>query len=58
VQTNWIVISGAPSAGKTTLIEQLDILKFNTALEPTRLYMDQEFAKGKNVKDIRKDQKK
>jgi len=58
VQTNWIVIAGAPSSGKTSLIEQLDTLRFNTALEPARLYMDQEFAKGKSIKDIRKDRKK
>ena len=57
-QTNWVVITGAPSAGKTTLIEQLANKDFNIALEPARLYLDQEFAKGRNILDIRKDQKK
>ena len=58
VQTNWHVIAGAPSAGKSTLIEQLANEGFNTAPEPARLYMDQEFAKRRTIRDIRKDQKK
>ena len=57
VNTNWHVIAGAPSAGKTTLIELLAGMGFATALEPARLYMDQEFAKGRTIQDIRKDQK-
>ncbi len=58
MQTNWVIIAGAPSAGKTTLIEKLANKGFKTALEPARLYMDQEFAKGQTIKDIRKDQKR
>jgi predicted ATPase len=58
VQTNWIVIAGAPSAGKTTLIELMTEKGFRTAPEPARLHMDQEFAKGRTIQDIRKDQKK
>ena len=58
MQTNWVVIAGAPSAGKTTLIEQLANKGYNITLEPARLYLDQEFAKGRNIQDIRKDQKK
>ena len=58
MQTNWHVIAGAPSAGKSTLIEQLANKGYNTAPEPARLYMDQEFAKGRTIRDIRKDQKK
>ena len=58
VQTNWHVIAGAPSAGKSTLIEDLSNQGFNTAPEPARLYMDHEFAKGRTIQEIRKDRKK
>lgn len=58
VHTNWHVIAGAPSAGKTTLVDQLAQLGFKTAPEPARLYMDQEFAKGRTIQEIRKDRKK
>jgi predicted ATPase len=58
IQTNWHVIAGAPSAGKTTLIELFGQRGFNTAPEPPRLYMDAEFAKGRTIQEIRQDQKK
>ncbi len=57
-QTNWHVIAGAPSAGKTTLIKLLSDQGFKTAPEPARLYMDAEFAKGRTIQEIRQDQKK
>jgi predicted ATPase len=58
VQTNWHVIAGAPSAGKTTLVNQLAELGFQTAPEPARLYLDGEIAKGRKIQEIRKEHRK
>lgn len=56
-QTNWHVIAGAPSAGKTTLIELFAQKGFNTRPEPPRLYLDKEIAKGRTVQQIRAEEK-
>jgi predicted ATPase len=53
VQTNWIVIGGAQSCGKTTLIGQLAEKGFRTAPEGARLYLEAEMARGRTVHEIR-----
>jgi predicted ATPase len=53
VQTNWHVITGAPSCGKTTLIDQLASMGFQTVPEIARQYIEGEVAKGRTVKEIR-----
>jgi predicted ATPase len=55
VQTNWHVITGAPSCGKTTLINQLAEKEFQTVPETARLYIKREIAKGKTIHPIRAD---
>ena len=55
VQTNWHVITGAPSSGKTTLIEQLADKGFQTAPEVARQYFERELAKGRTIDEIRED---
>ncbi len=52
VQTNWQVITGAPSCGKTTLIEQLASQGFRTVPETARLYIQREMAKGRMIHPI------
>lgn len=52
VQTNWHVISGAPSCGKTTLIDQLANQGFQTVPETPHLYIEREMAKGRTIHDI------
>jgi predicted ATPase len=42
VQTNWHVITGAPSSGKTTLIDQLAAKGFRTVPEGARLYIERD----------------
>jgi len=49
VQTNWHVITGAPCSGKTTLINQLANLNFQTGLEAARQYFEIETAKGRTI---------
>jgi predicted ATPase len=53
VQTNWHVITGAPSCGKTTLVDQLAAKGFQTTPEGARLYIETEIAKGRTIDEIR-----
>ncbi len=53
VQTNWHVISGAASCGKTTLIDLLADKGFQTVPETARLYIEREMAKGRTIHEIR-----
>jgi len=47
------VITGAPSCGKTTLIDQLTEQGFQTVPETARLYIQREMAKGQTIHPIR-----
>jgi len=53
VQTNWHVITGATSCGKTTLIDLLADKGFQTVPESARLYIEEEMAKGRTIQEIR-----
>lgn len=53
IQTNWHVITGAPSCGKTTLINLLADRGFKTAPEGARLYLERELADGRSLEQIR-----
>jgi predicted ATPase len=50
--TKWHVITGAPSCGKTTLIDQLANQGFQTVPESARLYIEREMAKGRTAHEI------
>ena len=53
VRTNWHVITGAPSSGKSTLIEQLANAGFKTIPETARRYIEEEMAGGRSVEEIK-----
>jgi predicted ATPase len=53
VQTNWHVITGTASCGKTTLIDLLADKGFQTVPETARLYIEREMAKGRTIQEIR-----
>ena len=55
VQTNWHVITGAPSCGKTTLINLLAEQGFQTVPEVARQYMEREITLGRTIAEIHKD---
>ena len=55
VQTNWHVITGASSSGKTTMIDQLAGKGFQTFPEVGRQYFERELAKGRTIDEIRED---
>jgi len=52
IQTNWHVITGAPSCGKSTLINLLAGKGFKTVSESARQYMEREIATGRTINDI------
>lgn len=53
----WYVITGGPSSGKTTLLERLHDLGYNTVPEAARVLIDEYEAKGIPAKDLRKDER-
>lgn len=55
IQTNWWVITGGPSSGKTTLIDRLHLMGYKTVPESTRIIIDEGIAEGKSLDEIRKD---
>lgn len=55
VITNWHVITGAPSSGKTTVINLIKEHGFKTIPEFARMYIEGEMAKGLTVHEVQKD---
>lgn len=52
-QTNWYVITGGPSSGKTTTVNLLTKRGYKTTIEHARHYLDTQRADGKTVKEVR-----
>lgn len=52
-RTNWYVITGGPSTGKTTIVNLLDEKGYKTAIEHARHYIDTMSIGGKTVEEIR-----
>ncbi len=53
---NWYVITGGPSAGKTTLIKALEERGFHVVHESARSIIDEDIALGKSIEEIRRDE--
>lgn len=53
IQTNWCVITGAPSSGKTSVIDELQRRGYATDNEIARELMEKLMATGKSLADIR-----
>jgi len=54
-KTNWHVITGAPCSGKTAVIRELEQRGFAVVHEVARAYIDAQFSKGKDLKQIKTD---
>lgn len=54
---NWFVLTGGPSSGKTTLINELTKLGYVAVPEAARLYFESRLARGQSIEDIRADEK-
>ena len=55
IQTSWHVITGVPCSGKTTVIDMLAEQGYKTVAEGARAIFEEEFAKGRTLKEITKD---
>ncbi len=55
-KTNWYVITGGPSSGKTTTVNLLSARGYKTTIEHARHYIETEQVVGKTVEEIRKNQ--
>ncbi len=51
--TNWYVITGGPSSGKTTTVDMLRGLGYTTTIEHARHYLDLKRVEGKTVEEVR-----
>ena len=56
VETNWYVITGGSSSGKTKVIDYLSFLGYKTIPENARILIDNEKSKGKTIREIRKNE--
>lgn len=54
--SNWYVITGSPSSGKTTTLDILKQKGFTVYYEWARIYIDEQIKKGRTLSDIRKDE--
>ena len=56
-QTNWYVITGGPSSGKTTTVNLLKDRGYITTFEHARHYLVTQRLKGRTVEETRKNQR-
>ena len=56
VKTNWYVITGGPSSGKTTTVNLLKERGYMTTIEHARHYIDTQKVGGSTVEEIRANQ--
>lgn len=55
-RTNWNVITGGPSSGKTTTVNLLKERGYITTIEHARHYLDTQRLKGRTIEEVRKNQ--
>jgi predicted ATPase len=56
-ETNWYVVTGAPSSGKTTLVRELEKLGYRVVHEVARTHIEQQMARGQTLEEVRADKK-
>ncbi len=56
IQTNWYVLTGGPSSGKTKTLEYLAFLGYPIVPETARVWIDSEMSQGKTIEQIRADE--
>jgi len=54
-ETNWYVITGAPSSGKTTLVKELEKQGHRVVHEVARAVIETEMEQNRTLKEIRSD---
>ena len=58
LNTNWYVVTGGPSTGKTTVINMLEKRGYKTTIEHARHYIDTMRIEGQTVEDMRNNKRK
>lgn len=53
ILTNWYVLTGGPSSGKTTTVEHLRARGYTTTIEHARHYLDLKRIQGQTVEEVR-----
>ena len=53
LQTAWIVITGAPCSGKSSLVSLLGQMGYQVSPEPARAYFEEQSARGLSIDEIR-----
>jgi len=56
-KTNWYVITGGPSSGKTTTVTLLKERGYITTMEHARHFLDTQRLKGKTIEEVRNNQR-
>lgn len=56
-ETNWYVVTGAPSSGKTTLVSELEKMGHRVVHEVARAYIEIQMQQGQTLEEIRADKK-
>lgn len=51
--SNWYVLTGGPSSGKTTMVNLLHEMGYTTTIEHARHYLDLKRIEGKSVDEVR-----
>lgn len=57
ISTNWCVITGGPSSGKSTVIRLLKDMGYETTTELARHYIDLQRINGRSTEEIRANQR-
>lgn len=55
--TNWYVVTGAPSSGKTTLVRELERLGYRVVHEVARDYIEAQMDQGRTLEEVRADKR-
>lgn len=55
-ETNWHVITGGPSSGKTTTVNLLRDQGYITTMEHARHFLDTQRLKGRTIEEVRRNQ--
>jgi predicted ATPase len=56
-ETNWYVVTGAPSSGKTVLVRELEKLGYRVIHEVARAYIKTQMEQGRTLEEIRADKR-
>jgi predicted ATPase len=56
-ETNWYVVTGAPSSGKTTLVRELERLGYRVVHEVARGYIEAQMDQGRTLEEVRGDKR-